>query len=292
MSTNKKINTPDAVKAGTGGKKKEGGGNVLLYILVGAAILALIIGLNMRGKEEPKKSSKEQTNTSVAQAANVKAAKVYDQQSSRKIERTESGGVVTNSTEAFSNMTELEYMTEPETQASLVKTSTGYVLVNSPEGQKFISDFNAYQAALNPNKAVAQPQISEEKLNEIREESNNQVRALDEKINELSSQVDGLISVVKKQNETIAKLSTQIKTIQPMVKTPEELATALFGKNGKKVLNERNNALVADVVVGDKAFITDSKGDVHIVRVGDVIPGTSSIVALIDEVSKQVVLKR
>ncbi len=295
MSVKKTSNTPDAIKSsggGGGGKKSGGNGNMFLFAVVGVAVLAIVIGLMMRGGGDEKKAVNG-TETSVAQAASAKSAKVYEKQGSKKIERSDAGNTPAVA-EDFSNTSELVYMTEPETNIQTVKTSNGFVAVDSVEGQKFIADFNAYQSALNPNKptAVAQPAISEEKLNEIRQEANDQVRALDEKINELAGQVDGLITVVKKQNETIGKLSTQIRTIQPMVKSPEDLAKTLFGKNGKKILNERNNALVADVVVGDKAFITDIKGDVHIVRVGDVIPGTSSVVALIDEASKQVVLKQ
>lgn len=293
MTIKKTSNTPDAIKASAGGGKKSGGnGNIFLFAIVGVAILAIVIGLMMSGGEEEKKPTKS-SDTSIAQAASVKSAKVYQKQGTKRIERSD-GANAASAPEDFSNTSELVYMTEPETNIQMVKTSTGFVAVDSVEGQKFIADFNAYQAALNPNKpaAVAQSTISQEKINEIRQEANDQVRALDEKVNELAGQVDGLISVVKKQNETIGKLSTQIRTIQPMVKTPEELAVTLFGKNGKKVLKERNNALIADVVVGDKAFITDVKGDVHIVKVGDIIPGTSSVVALIDEASKQVVLKQ
>jgi hypothetical protein len=294
MSAAKASNSPDAVKSGGDGgkKKKASNGNMFLIILVGVMVVALVVGLIFKGGDSKKAAPKEMENASIANAANASAAKVYEKQAQRKIER--SNGVNTAAAaEDFSNMEKLEYVIDPQTNIEMVVTPSGPKPVDSPEGQKFIKDFEAYQAMKNPNQTVAAttPQVSEQKLNEIRQESNEQVRALDEKINDLSVQVDGLIGVVKKQNETIGKLSTQIKTIQPMVKTPEELASSLFGKNGKKVLQERNNALVADVVVGDKAFITDLQGDVHIVRVGDVVPGTSSVVALIDESSKQVILK-
>lgn len=294
MSAEKASNSPDAVKSGgAGGKKKTASnGNIFLMILVGVVVVALVVGLMFKGGDSKKAAPKEMENASIANAANAGAAKVYAKQGQRKIERSD-GVNTAAAAEDFSNMEKLEYMVDPQTNIEMVVTPSGPKPVDSPEGQKFIKDFEAYQAMKNPNQTVAAttPQVSEQKLNEIRQESNEQVRALDEKINDLSVQVDGLIGVVKKQNETIGKLSTQIKTIQPMVKTPEELASSLFGKNGKKVLQERNNALVADVVVGDKAFITDLQGDVHIVRVGDVVPGTSSVVALIDESSKQVILK-
>lgn len=294
MSAEKSSNSPDAVKSGgAGGKKKTASnGNMFLIILVGVVVVALLAGLMFKSGDSKKPAPKEKENASITSATKASAAKVYEKQGQRKIERSD-GLNTAAAAEDFSNMEKLEYRTDPQTNIEMVVTPSGSKPVDSPEGQKFIKDFEAYQAMKNPNQTVAAttPQVSEQKLNEIRQESNEQVRALDEKINGLSVQVEGLIGVVKKQNETIGKLSTQIKTIQPMIKTPEELASSLFGKNGKKVLQERNNALVADVVVGDKAFITDLQGDVHIVRVGDVVPGTSSVVALIDESSKQVILK-
>lgn len=294
MSAAKASNSPDAVKSGgAGGKKKTASnGNMFLIILVGVVVVALVAGLMFKSGDSKKPAPKENENASITSATKASAAKVYEKQGQRKIERSD-GLNTAAAREDFSNMEKLEYVIDPQTNIEMVVTPSGPKPVDSPEGQKFIKDFEAYQAMKNPNQTVAAttPQVSEQKLNEIRQESNEQVRALDEKINDLSVQVDSLIGVVKKQNETIGKLSTQIKTIQPMVKTPEELASSLFGKNGKKVLQERNNALVADVVVGDKAFITDLQGDVHIVRVGDVVPGTSSVVALIDESSKQVILK-
>lgn len=297
MSTNNvSKNSPDAIKANAtkgGGKKSGNGGMVLILAMCGLAVVAFVLIFSSGGskKEKPKEEVKA---ASVADAAKQKAPRVYDKSSNRKIERSDgNNGIANAGTQEFSESAELVYGIDDTTNLKTVKTPAGYVLVDSPEGRKYIDDFNNLKNIENPQAqpSVAALQIPQEKLDDLRRESNEQVRILDEKINEVSGQIEGLIGVIKKQNETIAKLTTQVKSIQPMVKTPEELAATLFGKNGKKVLKERNNALVADVIIGDKAFITDINGETHVLRVGDIVPGTSSIVSLIDETSKQVILK-
>lgn len=301
MSIKKGSNAPDSIKkpsggASSGNKGKSGGNNFMLIGLLGIALVAVLIGIFSGGDDKKAPPKKE---VSAAQGATGNAPKVYEKSQSRKIERSDGPGTAAEGTalQDFSNMQSLEYMNQPDTNILMVKTPTGFVVADSPEGQKFISDFNAFKAAANTGAPATgatpvQPQISEEKLNEVRQQTDQQIQALDEKVNDQAAKVEGLIEVIKKQNETIAKLSTQIRSIQPIVKTPNQLAQDLFGNNGTKVLKQRNNALVADVVVGDKAFITDINGDTHIVRVGDVIPGSSSIVSLIDESSKQVILKQ
>ena len=85
-------------------------------------------------------------------------------------------------------------------------------------------------------------------------------------------------------------MALQIKSIQPLVKSPRELAQEYFGKDGQKVLQSRNRQIKVDSVLGDKAFFTDKNNTVYVLRVGDVVPNTSQKVIKIDEATQAVIV--
>lgn len=282
--------------AKTGGKKEGGGNNMILIILAAVAVIAVVIGLMTGGgdKEDAKKKTEE--NVSVAGATSgAPGAKVYEGDARRTVERSDpanaNGFNGVNDLQQV-NQNELVYKTDPTTGVSLVQTPAGFVEADSPAGQKFIDDFNKMKAMQNPNAVnAAAPQISQQQLDEIKQYNDSQIRALDEKLNDLAGQLESSVQLIKKQNETIVHLSTQIKSIQPIVKSPNELAKELFGKEGSRVLKSRNNSLKAEVVIGDKAFISDKNGNIHALQVGDVVPNTSSIVSSIDAATKTVTVR-
>lgn len=299
MSTAQK-NTPANHSGGGGGggkqgSEKKGGGNFMLYVIAAVAVVAVIIGLLTMGGDEKQEKKPKKEDVSIAGVASApRSAKVYDNGANREVERSDPNNLAGVSDIQAVNQTELEYKTDESTGVLLVNTPTGFVDADSPAGRKFIDDFNKMKAMQNPNAVnnVAAAQVSQKQIDELKQYSDSQIRALDEKINDLAGQLDTSVQLIKKQNETIVHLSKQIKSIQPIVKSPNELAKDLFGKEGTQILKSRNNAIKAEFVIGDKAFIADKNGDIHVLRVGDVVPNTSSIVSSIDESTKTVTIKR
>lgn len=291
----------DAVKDPSSNNNKDAGGNKIIIIITAIALIAVVIGLiTMGGKKEEKKPKKEDSVSVEGVASAAPGAKVYEGDARRKIERSDPNAVngVNNGVDGVNdlqqiNQNELVYKTDPSSGVTLVQTPNGFVQADSPAGKKFIEDFNKMKAMQNPNGVnnAAAPQISQQQLDEIKQYNDSQVRALDEKINDLAGKLDASVALIKKQNETIVYLSSQIKTIQPIVKSPNELAKELFGKNGARVLASRNNAIKAEAVVGDKAFISDKTGNIHALKTGDVIPNTSSIISSIDPSTKTVTVR-
>lgn len=297
---NKSINNnlpKDAIKGAKAGGKKEGGGNnIILIVIAVLAVLAVVIGLMTSGNKDEAKKPKEENVSVEGAASGTKGAKVYDNDAKRTIERSDpanANGLNGVSDIQAVNQNELVYKTDSTTGLLLVQTPSGFVDAGSPAGQKFIEDFNKMKAMQNPNgvNTAAAPQISQAQIDEMKQYNDSQIRALDEKINDLSGQLESSIQLVKKQNEVIVHLSTQIKSIQPIVKSPNELAKELFGKEGAKVLKSRNNSIKAEFVVGDKAFISDKNGNIHALKVGDIVPNTSSIVSSIDPSTKTVTVR-
>lgn len=301
---NKSINNnlpKDAIKGAKAGGKKEGGGNnIILIVIAVLAVLAVVIGLITSGNKDEAKKPKEENVSVEGAASDTKGAKVYDNNAKRTVERSDPAnanadvdGLNGVSDIQAVNQNELVYKTDSTTGLRLVQTPSGFVDADSPAGQKFIEDFNKMKAMQNPNgvNTAAAPQISQAQIDEMKQYNDSQIRALDEKINDLSGQLESSIQLVKKQNEVIVHLSTQIKSIQPIVKSPNELAKELFGKDGAKVLKSRNNSIKAEFVVGDKAFISDKNGNIHALKVGDIVPNTSSIVSSIDPSTKTVTVR-
>lgn len=214
--------------------------------------------------------------------------------SGRKISSSPQGNsnVATTSTSATSNsptmfpqsssgQTENQiFFTDEQTGKRYVITPKGNFAVDSQEGREFIAAYNQNNQN-NQNAQNAQnlqqgaTTVSKDELDQIQKTSQNQIKELDEKINAVSAELDS----VKKQNalqkEALQKVASKVISIQPIVKSPTELAKALFGKNGDKVLNSKNQEISAVSVVGNKAYLTNSNGDYYLVEVGDVVEGTS-----------------
>lgn len=184
------------------------------------------------------------------------------------------------------SVAELRMYKDEATQVEMVQTPSGPVPTASIEGQKFIEDYSRLKQESSGGQVSAnspQAQIDNSNLSALTEVTNSQIQALDEKINTMYETNDHLQEVIKKQVETIEKMAMQIQTIQPLTKSPKELAEEIFGKNGQKVLESRNRAIKVDTVVGDKAFFTDENNNVSILKVGDVVPNTSLKIIKIDQ---------
>ncbi len=122
--------------------------------------------------------------------------------------------------------------------------------------------------------------------------TNSQIQALDQKLNDAYDNIENLKALNKKQTETISRLSHEIQSIQPVVKSSEELAKDLFGKQSKKVLANKNNSIHVDSIVGNKAWFTDSNGNNVLLTVGDIVPNTSLKVTAIDAATNSVIVKQ
>lgn len=284
---NKKTNKPSENKAGAGTPKKPAGMGMMIGIAI--TVLVVLIGIISMfvgggGKQAPQDKEKQEVATSDTASTGKKQPKVYETEN-RVIKNTESRFAPNN--EPPVSTSELVYFTEPVTGVQMVQTPSGAISVDSPEGQKYIADFKALQLASGPQQPdqglnQSQALVAKAEIESIKQTTNEQVMALDAKINDLAGQVDSLIALSKKQNETIEKLAYQIKTIQPITKSSTELAKDLFGKNGDKVLKERNTAIAVDSIVGNKAYITTKDGKTTLVGVGDIIQGTSVKIKKID----------
>lgn len=296
MSTKKPNNTPETAQATTGtttGKDK-----MNLYLMIGFGLIALVALFfifsgddKAQEKAANKKSQAVESIDGSSKSGPQRTERVYEAQQPRDLNTNQNSQA--NDSVASSN--ELQYYTDPVSNVQMVKTPSGLVPVNSKEGRKYIEDFKALQAAsgtgvgVQGNPAVGGT-ISQNEFTTAMAQNNEQTKALDQKLNDAHQRIDELVQLVKKQNETVEKMSDQVRTVQPVVKSPRELAKEIFGKDGERVLKERNKSVSAASVVGDKAYIYDINGDLHLVGVGDVIPGTSVKVKEINQVDRQVLI--
>ena len=289
-------NTPQAANQATPTKSN---GSIWLYVGGAAVILISILMLVSIFKgESPQKSSEKlkQEVPSTESAAN--GARPVKNNSTQKQDLgsmpVNDGMQQNNATGQNGNVAELRIYKDAATNVEMVQTPSGPVPTASIEGQKYIEDFTRLKQESSGGTqsagGSAQAQVESANLTALTEATNYQVQALDEKINSMYETNENLQEVIKKQNETIEKMALQIKSIQPLVKSPRELAQEYFGKDGQKVLQSRNRQIKVDSVLGDKAFFTDKNNTVYVLRVGDVVPNTSQKVIKIDEATQAVIV--
>lgn len=293
MSAKVETKTPSSVK--TVGSSAKAGSNTTMYIIFGVIAIAFIalILFTSGGEKKTAKSQDVVKNdaTSAESAVGTSSAKVYEK-NNRQFTVEANQGNVGPTMDANSK---LDIYVDPTTNQEYVVTPTGPILTSSIEGRKFIEDFNNLQAQASQSGAANQQQakqIAQAEIDALATTFNGQVQALDEKLNEAYANTENLKALVKKQNDTITAMAMQIQTIQPIVKTPEELAKDLFGKEGKKVLTSRNNSIAVDSIVGNKAWFTDANGNQVLLAVGDIVPNTSLKVAAIDASTNSVIVNK
>ena len=288
-------NAPQSTGNGSPTKKTP----MWMYLGGAAAIFIVIILLvtifTGGSKEKPKEQVKESipTSDSVVGAKPSRSAPLNTNGSN--VNAQNMGQMPINGVNPpANNLPELRIFVEPATNVEMVQTPSGPVPVKSIEGQKFIEDYTRMQAESANNGQVAnngaQAVPNNAAFLALQESTDAQIRALDDKLNSAYENVENLQEVIKKQNETIEKMSVQLKSIQPLVKSPKELAKEFFGKNGEKELTSRNNSVKVDSIVGDKAYFTTNEGRTVLVGVGDVIPNTSVKVKKIDAATNTVIV--
>lgn len=271
------------------------GGAALIFI-----VIIVLVSIFTGGKQEqPKEQVKQSvpTSDSVVGTRPNKAGPPTNPNGNPN-QNQNMGGMPTGNNQqnnaATNGQGELRIFVEPATNIEMVQTPSGPVPTTSIEGQKYIEDFSRLkaEAANNGQQGVSNSQAlpNNVALQALQEATDAQVRALDDKLNAAYENVDNLQQVIKKQNETIEKMSIQLKSIQPLVKSPNELAKEFFGKNGEKELKSRNNSIKVDSIVGDKAYFTTNEGNTVLVGVGDVIPNTSVKVKKIDAANNTVIV--
>lgn len=294
--TNNKPSNHTVTGGGGGGDKKKGSAGLIIGAIIAVlfALFSIFMIFAGDGKKEKKaEQAKEVVTTSESASSGKKGPKVYDAPE-RNLKHTESKFSDAN-TQPPVNPNELSFYTEPVTNVEMVMTPAGPFPVASPEGQKYIADFRSLQAATNPQSVsgvqpVMESSTLKQELQELRDGTNGQAQALDLKINALSDQVAGLVLLIEKQNETIVRLSQQIKVIQPITKSSGELAKEFFGKGGDITLKERNRSIAVDSIVGDKAYFTTKEGKTVLLGVGDVVPGTSVRIKKVDASTNSVLV--
>lgn len=296
--TNNKPSNHAAIPGTPGGGNKKGNAGLIMGAILAVIFALFSIFMIFSGggaKEKKTEKAKEVIATSETASSGKKQAKVYDTPP-REIKPTEGKFSEAENQQMPVNTSELTYYTEPVTNVQMVMTPAGPFPVASPEGQKYIADFKAYQSANgspSPNNSVGPVMEStalKQELHELRDGTNGQVQALDLKINALSDQVAGLVALTEKQNETIVKLSQQIKVIQPITKSSGELAKEFFGKGGEITLKERNRSIAVDSIVGDKAYFTTKDGKTVLLGIGDIVPGTSVRIKKVDASTNSVLV--
>lgn len=290
MSTNK-VNTNSNKTATRTAKPKD---DKSLYMIFGAAAIILILFIIFSSSKSGEK--KEAPSTQAQQVENVNP-----QQPQRSANNGRKFTVEGNQQNIASNTnapqvnenSELNTYTDPVTGEMFVVTPTGALLVSSVEGQKYIQDFNNLKSQANANGSnTSGQQSTSPQLEQLLAISNSQIEALDKKLNDAYDYIENQNAINKKQTETISELSKQIQSIQPIVKSSEELAKDLFGKQAKKVLANKNNSIKVDSIVGNKAWFTDGNGNNVLLTVGDIVPNTSLKVAAIDAATNSVIVKQ
>lgn len=317
MSKNyKSLNIKDAPNGtNRSSTAKKSGNKMIIMIVVGVVALlmvSVVFGVFLSGKQNAKKSdvkSQKMENADSAKSNNPAPPVPETKNNEDAGGRFEANGnnpfnaqSGTGGQPQASDYTTV--FTDQSTQQQMIKTQNGTYLLNSPEGQYY---FNEYQKSLaNQNAGVnAQPtnftpanqagitQAAENKdLLELRENTTTQVKALDEKTSQTYSEVTALREIVKKQNETLEKTIKSIKEIEPYTKSSKQLARELFGSNGQKVLENRNNRIKVDAISpsGDVVYITNSDMSVSVLSVGDIVPNTTVKIKKIDPVNNSVIV--
>ena len=276
------VKATNAPSAGGGGSAKKSSGGMGLMIGAAIVVVIVIIIVSMSGG---KSNQPQTTDTNVQQFNPTQASgggtRVYEQN-----ERTSSTLNDQNQEAATAGaMPELEYYIDPVTGQEMVKTPNGPLVKGSPEGVQYIEDYERLRLEANggnPTAAAPSNNVQKAELEQLAAFTNQQIQALDEKIISQQEYIDQLTTLVKRQNESIASMSSQVKTIQPIVKSSGDLAKEFFGKGGEKVLANRNASIEALSIVGDKAWVINGFGKESLVKVGDIVPGTSTKIKQID----------
>lgn len=268
---------------GGGGAKKSGGMGMMIAAAVVVVVIVIVMVSMSGGKKESVSTDTnvKQFNPNEGTQVNSGGARVYDES-----KRTES--TLENQNQAAASagqMPELEYYVDPVTGQEMVKTPNGPLLKNSPEGIQYIEDYDRLRleaTGSQPNQGQTGSGVQPAELDAAMQMVSGQLQAMDEKVNNQQQYIDQLSALVKRQNETIKGMSEQVKTVQPIVKSSKELAVEFFGKGGDKVLKSRNDHIEALSIVGDKAWVINGFGKETLVKVGDVVPGTSTKIKQID----------
>lgn len=290
-------NAPQTAANGAAAKKTPMwmylGGAALIFI-----VIIVLVSIFTGGKQEQPKEQVKQAVPTSDSVVGARPNKTNTASNPNGNPNQNMGGMPTGNNQqnnaANNGQGELRIFVEPATNIEMVQTPSGPVPTTSIEGQKYIEDFSRLKAEAANNGQQgsngSQALPNNVALQALQEATDAQVRALDEKLNAAYENVDDLQQVIKKQNETIEKMSVQLKSIQPLVKSPNELAKEFFGKNGEKELKSRNNSIKVDSIVGDKAYFTTNEGNTVLVGVGDVIPNTSVKVKKIDAANNTVIV--
>lgn len=276
----------------TTGSAKTKNDKLVYYIFGAIAVLFVLVILFTSGK-----SGEKQTPTSESQTQKVENIAPQRPTSSganngRKftVEANQQNNSNGTSVQVNEN-SELNTYNDPVTGEMFVVTPTGALLASSVEGQKYIADFNNLKSQSKTNGGAAQSATSPQ-IEQLATITNSQIQALDQKLNDAYDNIENLKALNKKQTETISRLSHEIQSIQPVVKSSEDLAKDLFGKQAKKVLANKNNSIHVDSIVGNKAWFTDANGNNVLLTVGDIVPSTSLKVTAIDAATNSVIVKQ
>lgn len=268
--------------AGGGAPKKSGGMGMMIAIAAVVVVLVIVIVAMSGGKKEVQTTDTNVKQFNPSQNAQVRSGsgRVYEES-----KRTESTlGEQNQEAASSAQMPELEFYIDPVTGQEMVKTPNGPLIKNSPEGIQYVEDYERLrlEAGVQTQNGTTQTGVQTAQLDNAMQHVSTQIQMLDEKIINQQEYIEQLTTLVKRQNETIKGMSDQVKTIQPIVKSSKELATEFFGKGGEKTLNSRNASIEALSIVGDKAWVVDGFAKESLVKVGDVVPGTSTKIKQID----------
>lgn len=201
--------------------------------------------------------------------------------------------------ESVSSPQEIKFFVDTTTGKRYIVTETGNIPVDSQQGQEIIAQHQAelaksqaaqVQGGTTPPVQAVATSVSKEQFEQSQRDSQEQIKALDEKINNLYSEVITLRKQNGMQKEALQKVASKVIEIQPIVKSQNDLAKTWFGKNGDKVLASRNQEIEAASVIGNKAYLMDTQNNYYLVEVGDVIKGTSLKVKAINPVTNTVLV--
>lgn len=294
-SVNKgKVKATNNPGGGGGGASKKGGmGGIMIAIgIVVVVVIVVIMSVSGGGKKEQVSTDTQVKQFNPAENAKVNrgGARVYE-------ESNRTGSTLNNQNQdaaSAAQMPQLEYYIDPVTGQEMVKTPNGPLIKNSPEGIQYIEDYERLRleatGGKKPDGSPVAVGVQPAELENAMQMVSSQIQTLDEKVNSQQEYIDQLTALVKRQNETIKGMSEQVKTVQPIVKSSRELATEFFGKGGEKVLQNRNQQIEALSIVGDKAWVVNGFGKESLVKVGDVVPGTSTKIKQIDASQNVVVV--
>lgn len=311
MVSSKKVYKNENVGASSSSKKMS---NTKMYMLIGAilggfVLVSVIVLMMVGGSKGTKKTNTNKTEkteqvasgNSSGNGTSVNADSSSAAANNSRFDANNGNNPFAGGQQGGAGVVDnqITVYTDPSTKQEMVRTAQGIYPLNSSEGQYYFNQMKQAQANQaagqlggvqgNQNQAGSPNQLAStsSEVMELRETTNTQIKALDEKVNQNHEDVGALMEIIRKQNVVIDKLTTEIKTIQPIVRRSTKLDGSAMQQ---KRTTKEHDGIVVDAISpsGDLVYLMSHDGSTSVLRVGDTIPNTGVKIKRIDSDNSRV----